>query len=59
MKYGIVVTLAAREDTLRALNYYEDIRVGLGEDFLEDLEERYIAICKNTFAFSYTDTDGC
>ena len=56
MRYKIVVTLAAREDTLLALNYYEDIRSGLGDDFLEDLEERYTAICKNPFAFSYTDS---
>ncbi|MFI5195526.1 MAG: hypothetical protein ACHQD8_00415 [Chitinophagales bacterium] len=56
MKYKIIVTLAAREDTLEALNYYENIKPGLGEDFLEDLEERYIAICQNPYAFSYTDS---
>ena len=55
MSFKIIVALTAREDTLQALNYYEDIRPGLGDDFLEDLEERYTAICKNPFAFSYTD----
>ena len=47
MKYKIIVTYAAREETLDALNYYEDIRVGLGDDFIEDLEERYVAISEN------------
>jgi hypothetical protein len=56
MKYKIIVLLAAREDTLEALNYYESIRAGLGEDFLKDMEERYTAICANPYAFSYTDS---
>ena len=58
MKYKIIVTYAAREETLDALNYYEDIRVGLGDDFIEDLEERYVAISENPYAYSYTD-DRC
>ena len=37
MSFNIIVSLAAREETLTALNYYEDIREGLGED----LEDRY------------------
>ena len=56
MTYKIIVTLAAREDTLQALNYYEHIRIGLGDDFLEDIEERYMAICENPYAYSYTDS---
>ena len=56
MSFNIIVSLAAREETLTALNYYENIREGLGEDFLEDLEDRYSAICENPLAYSYTDS---
>jgi toxin ParE1/3/4 len=56
MKYNIVVTLAARQDTLDALNYYDAVRAGLGDEFLADLEERYEAICANPLAYSYTDS---
>jgi len=55
MRYKIIVTLAARENTLSAFIYYQNVRQGLGDDFLEDLEERYLAICENPYAFSYTD----
>ncbi len=55
MKFKIAVSLIAREETLEAVIYYEDIRLGLGEDFLEDLDERYIAISENPYAYSYTD----
>ena len=55
MTFSIVVTRIVREETLDALNYYENIRSGLGDDFLEDLEERYTAIAANPYLFSYTD----
>lgn len=55
MKFEINITLAAREETLQTFDYYENIRIGLGDDFLRDLEERYTAICENPYAFSYTD----
>ena len=55
MKYKIIVTLAAREDTQQAFNYYENTHTGLGDDFLEDIEEQYIAISENPYEYSYTD----
>jgi len=55
MNFTITVAVVAREETLDAMNYYENIRMGLGDDFLEDLEERYSAISKNPYLFGYAD----
>lgn len=55
MNFLIKVTAGAREDTLNAFNYYQNIRVGLGEEFLKELEIKYIEISANPFANSYID----
>jgi len=56
MSFNLIVTLAAREDTLHAVIYYESVQEEFGGDFLKDLEDWYAAICKNPFAYSYTDS---
>ena len=56
MNFALNITLAAREDTLDAVRYYENIRPGLGDEFLDELEERYSAIGENPYYFSYIDS---
>lgn len=53
--YSLIVTRIAREDALDAFQYYESKLPGLGNDFLDELEDRYKAIIANPHAFSYTD----
>ncbi len=55
MTYLINVTTTAIEDTLEAFLHYNGIDPELGERFMADLEDRYDAIRKNPFAFSYID----
>ncbi len=55
MSYAILPTKKAIEETEDAAIYYEGVRPGLGFDFLNEVEERYKAISKNPFAYSYID----
>ena len=53
MSYTLILTAEAQREETDAYNYYEDIRVGLGEDLLSELNKYYNKISKNPFSFSY------
>lgn len=55
MRYNIVVTLTARQETLNAYIYYEGIRAGLGDDFLAELEYCYDRLRNNPLVYGYVD----
>ena len=56
MSYTLILTAEAQREETDAYNYYEDIRVGLGEDLLSELNKYYNKISKNPFSFSYIGT---
>lgn len=58
MTFDLSVTTKARYEAMEALNYYDNIQPGLGDNFLTDLEEKFAAICENPFAYSYIDEKG-
>jgi plasmid stabilization system protein ParE len=55
MKFQLIITSHALQDTKDAYYYYEQIRAGLGEQFLENLERRYGALSENPELYSYSD----
>lgn len=55
MKFQLIITSPALQDTKDAYCYYEQIRAGLGEQFLENLERRYSSLSENPALYSYTD----
>ena len=57
MIYTIVLTKEARQDEDDAYNYYEDIRFGLGAEFLEALENRYAAIQNDPQLSGFIDSE--
>ncbi len=57
MSFRIVVTRIARDETLQAYDYYENIRDGLGEEFLLELEYCYERLSQNPSAYSFIDKD--
>ena len=52
MKYKLIIAKKALFD---AYHYYEDIRVGLGDRFIESLENRYAALSEHPNYYSYSD----
>lgn len=55
MTYKLLLTEEALHDVEEAYNYYEDIRHGLGEDFLNILTQHYNTLIQNPFLYSFTD----
>jgi hypothetical protein len=55
MSYKLQITKNALEDEMEAYHYYENIRVGLGDKFLESLENRYAALSQHPDYYSYSD----
>lgn len=53
--FSVLLTGEAREDIYRAYNYYESISIGLGEDFLQILEQYYSTLQDNPYLYGYTD----
>ncbi len=57
MKYRLILTEKAMLDEMTAFQYYEGIRHGLGEKFLESLENRYAALSEHPGYYSYSDNN--
>ncbi len=57
MKYKLIITQNALQDEMEAYHYYEDIRPGLGDKFLESLENRYNALSEHPDYYSYSDSN--
>jgi len=55
MIYKIILSEEARHDEIESYHYYELQRTGLGEGFLEALENCYSALSKHPEFFSFTD----
>jgi len=53
MKYSLSLTEDAHLEEAHAYHYYEDIRPGLGEELLTELEKSYAKIAENPFYYSY------
>ena len=51
--YTVLIKNEAVEDTIEAYNYYEQKRVGLGEQFLEALKLRYTDLSLHPHHYSY------
>jgi toxin ParE1/3/4 len=58
MAYKIVITEQAKEDTQTAYDYYENQRQNLGEEFLQQLVERYDDLANNPQHYGYIDNQG-
>ena len=55
MKYKLIITKKALLDASDAYYYYEGIRHGLGDRFIESLENRYAALSEHPDYYSYSD----
>lgn len=55
MVHKIVITSYAELDTFEAYEWYEQEKLGLGEEFLLELEKTYNRIAKNPTYNSYID----
>ncbi|MFI5196896.1 MAG: type II toxin-antitoxin system RelE/ParE family toxin [Chitinophagales bacterium] len=56
MKYNLILTADAQQEETDAYNYYENIRAGLGESLLIELEKSYNKIAETPFYYSYLQT---
>jgi hypothetical protein len=50
MKYSLVLSEEASKDTLEASAWYDQVRVGLGSEFLSELEFSLLSVQENPFA---------
>jgi len=57
MLFTVIVKQEAHQDTIDAYNYYEEKLTGLGEKFLNALQQRYTALSANPTFYSYIDQD--
>ncbi|MDB5281173.1 MAG: hypothetical protein JWO06_248 [Bacteroidota bacterium] len=57
MIYGLMINEEAYEDLQRAYDYYEDERTGLGEEFLEKIEDRLDYLKKYPLHFNKVEDD--
>lgn len=57
MSFTVIVKQEAHQDTLDACNYYEEKLTGLGEWFLDALQQRYSQLSVNPTFNSYIDED--
>ncbi len=55
MSYALILSYEAQMEETEAYNYYEDIRAGLGEELLSELEICYSKISQNPSAYSYIE----
>lgn len=56
MKYHLILTADAQQEETDAYNYYENIRSGLGESLLIELEKSYNKIIENPLFYSYVQS---
>lgn len=52
MRVNIQLSKEAEMDVLESFRWYESAKKGLGENFLNELDEALISISENPFAFS-------
>ena len=59
MFYTLTVKQEAQDEAIKAYLYYEEIRQGLGDKFLDALMARYQQLAQNPqyFSFVYTDKE--
>jgi ParE toxin of type II toxin-antitoxin system, parDE len=57
MLFTVIVKQEAHQGTIDAYNYYEEKLTGLGERFLEALQQRYKELSANPTFYSYIDED--
>jgi plasmid stabilization system protein ParE len=57
MPFTVIVKQEAHQDTIDAYNYYEEKLTGLGERFLDALQQRYKELSANPTFYSYIDED--
>jgi ParE toxin of type II toxin-antitoxin system, parDE len=57
MSFTVIVKQEAHQDTLDAYSYYEEKLAGLGERFLDALQQRYTELSANPTFYSYIDED--
>ncbi len=55
MAYKLIVLNSAAEDTSEAYKYYESLKAGLGDRFLEELLERFNEISKHPQYYGFID----
>ncbi len=55
MKFTLFISVDARQEAMEAYHYYEDRRMGLGDEFLDDLEGHYNKLASNPLAYSFMD----
>jgi plasmid stabilization system protein ParE len=57
MRFTVIVKQEAHQDTIDAYNYYEEKLTGLGERFLNALQQRYEELSVNPAFYSYINED--
>ncbi len=57
MLYNLIIKEEAHYDTIEAYLYYEERRDGLGEKFLNALNQRYEEIVQNPQFYSFISAD--
>lgn len=58
MAYKIVITEQAKEDTQTAYDYYETQQQNLGEEFLQEIVNRYDDLTGHPQHYGYIDNRG-
>jgi plasmid stabilization system protein ParE len=58
MAYKIVITEQAKEDTQSAYDYYENQQQNLGDEFLQELVNRYDDLTGHPQHYGYIDNQG-
>ena len=57
MSFTVIVKQEAHQDTIDAYDYYEEKLTGLGERFLNALQQRYKELSANPNLYGYIDED--
>ena len=57
MPFTVIVKEEAHQDTIEAYNYYEEKSAGLGEMFLEALQQRYRELSEAPTFYSFINED--
>lgn len=55
MTYKVILTNHAKVQIGENYDYYEGQHIGLGEEFLQELEKRYDDLCKHPEYYSFID----
>lgn len=57
MSFTVIVKQEAHQDIIEAFNYYKEKSPGLGERFLQSLQQRYNDLSENPNFYSYIEED--